>query len=192
MDIKKELLKLKKARTRNFIIIGVLFALCFPIFMLGCGAGFIQIMPIGGLFSVIIFILLLRNLCHPNYYNLKGELAGYERCHQLHVVPPVGESEELDEKIRQLDAEFFRQGAVLLNYKFKDSDMGSEKASLIKRTITQLGEIDKASDEALFMTYAHLCEQAKLGGIAKNKHAPIQKECVFRILYSRYYHLLKE
>lgn len=192
MDIKKELLKLKRERNIGYIAVGIMLALCFPIFIAAFIFGVVQLAPIGGLFSVVSLILILRRIGHPNYYNLNGEIAGYDKCKQLHMEPPRGKSEDLDKRIMALEATFLKQGNNMLGGQLSADGMASEDVALIKRTLTAMGDIDKATDEALFKTYAHLCSQASIVGVGKNKHAKIQKECVFRILYSRYYHLLKE
>ncbi len=192
MDIKKELLKLRKDRIIKIIVALFLLAIGLPFYIAG---GFLQavyIAPIGIILSFIGLALLLRTAFHPNYYNLKGEIAGYDKCKQLHMCPPRGKSEDLDKRIKALEFSFLKQGNDMLGGQLSADKMTSEDVALIKRTLTSMGDIDKATDEALFKTYAHLCSQASLGGLAKNKHSRIQKECVFRILYCRYYHIIKE
>ncbi len=192
LDIKKEFIKLKKEKARKLALGIILLVIGFP--------GFIITVLMGALYLTVFFMfagfvgiaLVLRTACHPNYYSLNREINGYDKCQQLHMVPPVGKNAELDLKIRRLEKIFYDKGCELLKGNLRADNMTPEDRNIIKNTITDLAVIDKATDEALFKCYAHLTSQANMSGLNKNKQAPIQKECVFRILYLRYYYLLNK
>lgn len=185
MDVIKELRKLKKERIVLYIIGIILSVIGFPCYILGIIGGMLYIITFGMFTGFVGLALILRASFHPNYYNLSGEIAGYMKCKQLHFLPPRGQNKELDELIKGLEDKSIKKGHTLFN-----SVASVDDNKLVKKTITDLGNIDKATDEALFKCYYSFWTQSRLVGLKKNKHAKIQMECVFRIIYLRNYQLL--
>lgn len=192
LDIKKEFIKLKKEKAR-LRVAGIIMSSVGMLLSVVVMYIYPLIVFVFMVAAVIGFILIMRSCFHYNYRRLKFFISACDKCQQLNMIPPIGKNAELDEKIKCLEKTFFAKGNALLDGKLLVDDMDAEKLVAVTKVIENLDEIDKATDDALFMCYAHVTAVSKIrGAIVKNKQAPILKECVFRILYLRYYHLLNE